>query len=131
MFYERFLQLCRGMNLAPSAAATQAGFNKGTVSIWKKKFESGIDVVPDQDIIDKICAFFHCSESWLRGISSDKETAPTPSSERCLTDGELMAAFFHGADPNLSEEDMAGMWQDAKNFRDFIVEKWSREKNGQ
>ena len=73
MFYERFLQLCKAQDIAPSAAATQAGFNRGTVSVWKKKYEAGQDVNPDQAVIQKICAFFHCSEQWLRGIAQ-KET---------------------------------------------------------
>ena len=78
MFYERYVSLCTREQLSPSAAAGKAGFNKGTVSVWKKKYEAGQDVVPEQEVIDKICAFFGCSESWLRGI----EKAPTPEGER-------------------------------------------------
>lgn len=81
MFYERFLHLCEDKKIAPSAAATQAGFNRGTVSVWKKKYEAGQDVNPDQEIIDKICAFFGCSEQWLRGISDREEKSPSKSGE--------------------------------------------------
>ena len=77
MFYERYLQLCDAAKIAPSAAATNAGFNRGTVSVWKKKYEAGIDVTPDQEVINKICKFFGCTESWLRGISSQKEISPS------------------------------------------------------
>lgn len=70
MFYERFLELCTKNNIAPSAAATKAGFNRGTVSVWKKKYLLGQDVVAEKDVITKICNFFGCSEQWLRGISS-------------------------------------------------------------
>lgn len=77
MFYERFLILCEKKRLAPSTAATQAGFNKGTVSVWKKRHAEGIDVRPEKDIIEKICTFFNCSESWLLGID-DQEKKPTP-----------------------------------------------------
>lgn len=76
MFYERYLQLCEEAKIAPSAAATKAGFNRGTVSVWKKKYEVGMDVTPDQDIVDKICNFFGCTESWIRGISEQKEKLP-------------------------------------------------------
>ena len=78
MFYERYVSLCTREKISPSTAAVKAGFNKGTVSVWKKKYEAGQDVVPEQEIIDKICAFFGCSESWLRGI----EKAPTQEGER-------------------------------------------------
>lgn len=77
MFYDRFMKLCSEKKIAPSTAATKAGFNRGTVSVWKKKYEIGLDVVPDQDVINKTCAFFGCSELWLRGISAEKEIAPT------------------------------------------------------
>lgn len=94
MFYERYLSLCTSKRLSPSAAATKAGFNRGTVSVWKKKYESGIDVRPERDVIDKICVFFGCSEMWLLGIEAKKET-PTPEngSERAYEDIELTEAF--------------------------------------
>lgn len=77
MFYERYLALCERKRISPSAAATQAGFNKGTVSVWKKKHAAGSDVRPEKDVIEKICAFFGCSESWLLGIEEQEKT-PTP-----------------------------------------------------
>ena len=77
MFYERYLALCEKKRISPSAAATQAGFNKGTVSVWKKKYASGADVRPEKDVIEKICSFFGCSESWLLGIEEQEKT-PTP-----------------------------------------------------
>lgn len=77
MFYERYLALCEKKRISPSAAATQAGFNKGTVSVWKKKYAAGADVRPEKDVIEKICSFFGCSESWLLGIEEQEKT-PTP-----------------------------------------------------
>ena len=77
MFYERFLILCEGKKLTPSGAATMAGFNKGTVSVWKKKHAAGVDVRPDKDVIDKICVLFNCSEAWLLGLEEQEKT-PTP-----------------------------------------------------
>ena len=55
MFYERYLSLCEKLSLSPSAAATKAGFNRGTVSVWKKKDEAGSDVRPEKEVIEKIC----------------------------------------------------------------------------
>ena len=103
MFYEKYVYLCNQKNLSPSTAAVQAGFNKGTVSVWKKKYEAGQDVVPEQDIINKICLFFGCSEAWLRGI----ENEPTQEGERI---SELNPAFFRlkqGLEPyDISESDV-------------------------
>ena len=94
MFYERFLELCKEKGLSPSAAATQAGFNRGTVSVWKKKFEAGVDVRPERAVIEKICSFFGCSESWLLGIEgNEKKPTPENGSERDYGDSVLMDAF--------------------------------------
>ena len=68
MFYDVYMQLCKNKNLSPSAAAIQSGINKGTVSVWKKKWEKGIDVDPDQTTIDKLCSFFEVQETDLRGL---------------------------------------------------------------
>ena len=94
MFYERYLHLCEQHRVSPSAAAVKAGFNKGTVSVWKKKYTAGVDVRPDKDVIEKICGLFGCSESWLLGIDGD-EKKPTPEngSERNYGDSVLMDAF--------------------------------------
>ena len=94
MFYERYLTLCEGKRITPSAAATEAGFNKGTVSVWKKKYEAGIDVFPDGVIVEKICNYFGCSVTWLVG-REEHEKRPTPNdeSERNYGDSVLMDAF--------------------------------------
>ena len=89
MFYERYLKLCEGKpqngkKLSPSAAAELCGFNRGTVSVWKQKYEAGQDVQPKDEITDKICTFFGCSKTWLLGIEETKK-APTPEGERVYT----------------------------------------------
>lgn len=114
MFYERYVFLCNSKGLTASAGATKAGFNRGTVSVWKKKFEAGQDVVPEQIIIDKICAFFGCSESWLRGI----EKAPTPESERIISDDDIMFALW-GDSNDVDKDDL----DDVKRYAAFVRER--------
>lgn len=101
MFYERYLQLCEKNRLAPSAAADRAGFNRGTVSVWKKKYEAGQDVRPEKDVIEKICGLFGCSEPWLLGIEDNKKT-PTVSGEREELK-ELVFSKLENADPAIRE----------------------------
>ena len=103
MFYERFLTLCKEKKVSPSGAATQAGFNKGTVSVWKKKYTEGYDVRPDKDVIEKICKFFNCSESWLLGIEEHEKTPiPGDGNERNYEDSVLVDAFMQ-ADASTQE----------------------------
>lgn len=123
MFYKRYVLLCEKKKLSPSAAAAQAGFNKGTVSVWKKKFEAGQDVVPEQDIIDKICAFFGCSEAWLRGI----EKAPIQEDERNEDKLGLSEIYFSLAkdlqDAKIDPEDI-------RNFANIISKNMKKNKDG-
>ena len=119
MFYERYVSLCTREQLSPSAAAGKAGFNKGTVSVWKKKYEAGQDVVPEQEVIDKICAFFGCSESWLRGI----EKAPTPDGERNISDDDIKFALF-GGDGEITD----AMYEEVKRFAQMVKLREEAEK---
>lgn len=114
MFYERYVSLCTREKLSSSTAAVKAGFNKGTVSVWKKKYEAGQDVVPEQEIIDKICAFFGCSESWLRGI----EKAPTQEGEREISDDDIMFALWGNSD-DVDKDDL----DDVKRYAAFVRER--------
>ncbi len=121
MFYERYVFLCEGRGLTPSAGATKAGFNRGTVSVWKKKYEAKQDVVPEQNIIDKICAFFGCSESWLRGI----EKAPTQEGEREITLDDFTYAMQNEY-KNLTDADKQILLSMAKQLDDA-----RKKKNGE
>lgn len=121
MFYERYVFLCEGRGLTPSAGATKAGFNRGTVSVWKKKYEAKQDVVPEQNIIDKICAFFGCSESWLRGI----EKAPTQDGEREITLDDFTYAMQNEY-KNLTDADKQILLSMAKQLDDA-----RKKKNGE
>ena len=119
MFYERYVSLCTREQLSPSAAAGKAGFNKGTVSVWKKKYEAGQDVVPEQEVIDKICAFFGCSESWLRGI----ENAPPPEGERNISDDDIKFALF-GGDGEITD----AMYEEVKRSAQMVKLREEAEK---
>lgn len=81
MFYPKYTSLCKEKGLTPSGGAVAAGFSKGTVSTWKKKFDEGIDVRPEKDVLEKICTFFECTESWLLDI----ESAPVETNERTFS----------------------------------------------
>ena len=119
MFYERFLQLCDAARIAPSAAATRAGFNRGTVSVWKRKYEAGQDVSPEQDVINKVCAFFGCTESWLRGIPEENEKKPALTEKDEL---KLKVAAYWGGGDELSKEELDELWDDAESYYKYKLD---------
>lgn len=58
MFYDRFIELCNKKGVKPSRVAMEKGFNKGSISSWKKNAELGKDVKPTTEILEKIANYF-------------------------------------------------------------------------
>ena len=50
---------------------------------------------------------------------------PTPA----ISDDEIKAAFFNGADPTLTKEEQDAMWDEAKAFIDFKIQQRKRKEN--
>ena len=129
MFYDRFIELCNHKGVSPTKAALESGINKASVTYWKKKRECGLDTDPDQEVIHKLCAYFQCSQAWLRGLE-ETEKAPTMEGGRKISDDELMAAFFNGGADDLSREEMAEMWEDAREYIQYKLAQRRRKNNG-
>lgn len=73
MFYERYASLCANRGVSPSKVAFECGFNKGSVSVWKKKYQNGIDVRPSSEILIKIANYFNVSVDFLLEKETLKE----------------------------------------------------------
>lgn|GEM_PF-6200146 len=71
MFYARYVELCASKNVSPSKVALECGFNKGSVSVWKKKYEKGEDVKPTPEILVKISEYFGVSVGYLLGVEDN------------------------------------------------------------
>ena len=67
MFYDRFIALCELKGIKPSRVAIELGFNKGTVSAWKKEHANGNDVIPTAKILNAIADYFNVSTDYLLG----------------------------------------------------------------
>lgn len=60
MFYDVYCQLCQSRGLTPSGAATRIGFNRASVTMWKKSGRP-----PKQELLLKIAEFFDVSVDYL------------------------------------------------------------------
>lgn len=113
--------------LSSSKLARELHVHTSTVSNWL----DGKDVRVEN--LSALCDYFACSLDYL--VGNDAEKKSTQEDERNqqpeLDDEQLKVAYFRGADPSLTKEDLDAMWEDAKNFRDFILEKKRREKHGE
>lgn len=122
MFYDVYCALCEKNGLTPSGAASKIGFNRASVTVWKNTGKA-----PKQELLLKIADFFGVTTDYLL-TGEETKKAPAQEGERGIDEQNLKVAFFRGADPTLTKEDMDAMWEDARAFRDFIVAKRKREK---
>ncbi len=91
--------------------------------------------VPRLSTLKKISDYLDINYEWIAFGLGNKEKKSTQedrhNQQLDLDDEQLKVAYFRGADPSLTKEDLDAMWEDAKNFRDFILEKKRREKHGE
>lgn len=119
MFYDRFQHICNEAGISPSRAAIECGFNKGSVSFWKKKYENGEDVEPKLEILKSISEYFGVSIDYLTGKTDIKN----PPDQQSLEEIAKVALF--GGDGEVTDE----MWNEVKGFVEFIKDKRKREND--
>lgn len=113
MFYDRFISLCVEKNVKPSRVAVETGFNKGSISVWKKKASEGVDVKISADILQKVADYFGVSVDYLLGNTDVKKSPATSDEEKIAK-----VALFGGADEVTDE-----MWNEVKNYVEFIKQR--------
>lgn len=97
MFYDKFIALCNRKGVSPSKAATDNGFNKATVSIWKKKYLNGQDVRPSFDTLSALSKYFDVSSDYF--LKNDEQ-----SSEEVV---EMNNMAYYRNKKNLSQQNVA------------------------
>ncbi len=84
---------------------------------------------PNYSTTLRLAKFFGVSIDYLLGGAEQKDS-PAPEGERVVRDEEIRAAFFGGADDDLTEEEMDAMWHDAKDYIQYKLEQRRRLKHG-
>lgn len=119
MFYDEFIKLCNSVEKSPTAVAKEMGLAGAHVTKWKN------GSTPTDATIFKVCDYFGVSHTYF----SETEKAPTTEGERKLSEDELMAAFFNGGADGLSREEMAEMWEDAREYIQYKLAQRRRKNN--
>lgn len=107
-FYERYCELCAEKNQTPTGVAVSIGISRGTVTKWKK------GGTPKNPILQKIADYFNVSMDYLSGNSDIK--APANQQEP----DEIAKVALFGGDTEVTPE----MWDEVKNFVDFVKNKY-------
>lgn len=128
MFYDVYSALCKDMGISESKAAESIGLNRAAVAKWKK------GAVPAGATLQRFADFFGVTTDYLLG--SDQKEMPTgitgeqtQTMTADISEKDIRAAFFNGADPTLTEEEMDAMWEDAKSYMHFKLEQRRKQKN--
>ena len=125
MFYEMFEKLCFQAGKTPAEVARDIGLKStGTASAWKR------GVMPRANVIAKLAKYFNVSAQYLLTGQEIESEAPAVSDGRAVNDADIMAAFW-GGDADLSGEDIAELWADAREYIAFkTAQLKKRKKNG-
>ena len=126
MFYDNFIKACNSIGKTPSSVAIDIGLNKATVTGWKKGSK------PTDSTIQKLVDYFGISPEDLTGSTgpAQKKATADVSNSDTQNEGQLMAAFFEGG-KDLSEEEMAVLWQDAKDYIQWKLSQRRKAKDDQ
>ena len=126
MFYDNFIKACNLKGKTPSAALSEAGIDKSAATRWKNGKK------PTDATLHKLADYFGVSPEELTGSTGPaqrKSPAGVPNSDT-QSEGQLMAAFFEGG-KDLSEEEMAALWQDAKDYIQWKLSQRRKAKDDQ
>ena len=67
--------------------------------------------------------------AWQGIEPSASEERPIEPPTPAITDDQIKAAVFNGADPTLTKEEQDAMWDEAKAFIDFKIQQRKRKEN--
>ena len=126
MFYDNFISACNSVGKTPSAVLLEIGLGKSAGTRWKR------GEMPTDATLRKLADYF--------GVSPEEQTGSTGPAQRkapanvsnsdTQSEGQLMAAFFEGGE-DLSEEEMAALWQDAKDYIQWKLSQRRKAKDDQ
>ena len=107
--------------------AAEIGVHPTRVSEWRKRKSQSY-----QKRLPKITEVLGTTTEYLlTGIGPKYKTAPADvSNSDTQNEGQLMAAFFEGG-KDLSEEEMAVLWQDAKDYIQWKLSQRRKAKDDQ
>ena len=124
---DRIFALTKENGMEQKKLAEILGITDKKVSAWKTGRSKTY-----RDQIEKIAEVLGTTTEYLlTGNGPKYKTAPADvSNSDTQSEGQLMAAFFEGG-KDLSEEEMAVLWQDAKDYIQWKLSQRRKAKDDQ
>ena len=117
--YKRIEALCSQKGITITRMCKESGANRASLTDLKKGRKQGLSA----ETLAKIATYFKVSVDFLLGVETKK--APT-NGEREVTEHEIKAAFFRGAD--MTDEEIDESWDDVMKLRDIVIRNRKRDK---
>ena len=128
--YDRIDKICKARRTNITALCRMAGVSRSILSELKAGRTKTLTMETAQKLADALQVSLNFLQGDFNGdepievtVSLDalkelaeKEKAPTRTGEREISDDDIKAAFFNGADPTLTPEDWDAMWADAQEY---------------
>ena len=89
MLYDKYCELCKLRDVAPTTAALEAGISKSTITKWKNNPETTVT----SNILNKLSAYFGISPYELMAIFDGRKEVPKVENNRLgkLSEREIKA----------------------------------------
>ena len=118
--YNRIESLCKSNGISVTTMCKESGASRASLSDLRVGRKQSLSA----ETLLKIATYFGITVDYLLGNETDK--APAESGKRSISDDDIKAAFFNGAAPSITKEEMDAMWDDAKAFIQFKMEQRKR-----
>lgn len=119
--YERIVMLCNQKGIKPGRVCADTGLSRGMMTDLKMGRTKELSGKNAKIVAD----YFGVTTDYLFG--KETENAPAPEGGR-VRDEDIKAAFFRGADPTITDEEMDAMWEDAKSYMQYKLAQRSNQK---
>ena len=108
--------------LSSSKLAREIHVHTSTVSNWL----DGKDVKTEN--LAALCEYFGCSLDYLADSTAETKKTPTSEGGHEIDDRKMKAAFLGGLANGLSDEQIDGYWEDARNYIGYKIQQ-EKKKN--
>ena len=120
MLFDRFEDLCKQKGISKQKACLDCGLSRTAWNKWKA------GAFPNGEALQTLADYFNVTTDYLL-TGEETKKAPTDG-ERKITEREIKAAFFKGAD--MTEEEMDAAWEDAMDLRDIVIKRYRKRDRG-
>lgn len=97
--------------------AAVLGISPTLPSRWRQRKSTSY-----QKYLPQIADALGTTTEYLLTGEGPKKKAVAHVGTTAITDDDIKAAFFNGADPNLTKEEQDALWEDAKAFMQFKLQ---------